>query len=109
MKIFISGGAKNGKSMFAQTCAKRLANENHLWYLATMEPHDGEDDARNCAKLYLAYVNGESQVRDQDIPDYIKTPFSHSVIYEGHANLSGDILVKDLSNADVRAAIARPF
>lgn len=46
MKIFISGGAKNGKSMFAQTCAKRLAKENHLWYLATMEPHDGEDNAR---------------------------------------------------------------
>ena len=46
MKIFISGGSKNGKSMFAQTCAKKLAKENHLWYLATMEPHDGEDNAR---------------------------------------------------------------
>ena len=46
MKIFISGGAKNGKSMFAQTCAKRLAKEGHLWYLATMEPHDSEDNAR---------------------------------------------------------------
>ena len=46
MKIFISGGAKNGKSMFAQTCAKRLATDNHLWYLATMAPHDGEDAAR---------------------------------------------------------------
>lgn len=46
MKIFISGGAKNGKSMFAQECAKQLSKENHLWYLATMEPHDGEDNAR---------------------------------------------------------------
>ena len=46
MKIFISGGAKNGKSMFAQECAKKLAKENHLWYLATMEPRDSEDDAR---------------------------------------------------------------
>lgn len=46
MKIFISGGAKNGKSMFAQECAKKLAKEDHLWYLATMEPRDSEDDAR---------------------------------------------------------------
>ncbi len=46
MKIFISGGAKNGKSMFAQKCAKKLAEEEHLWYLATMEPHDDEDFAR---------------------------------------------------------------
>ena len=34
MKIFISGGANNGKSMFAQTCAKRLAKEGHLWYIS---------------------------------------------------------------------------
>ncbi len=46
MKIFISGGAKNGKSMFAQECAKKLAKEEHLWYLATMEPRDEEDLAR---------------------------------------------------------------
>lgn len=46
MKIFISGGAKNGKSMFAQECAKKLFIEEHLWYLATMEPRDDEDFAR---------------------------------------------------------------
>ena len=46
MKIFISGGAKNGKSMFAQECAKKLSIEEHLWYLATMEPRDDEDFAR---------------------------------------------------------------
>ena len=46
MRIFISGGAKNGKSMFAQECAKKLANEDPLWYLATMEPRDDEDLAR---------------------------------------------------------------
>ena len=46
MKIFISGGAKNGKSMFAQEIAKKLSCEGHLWYLATMEPRDNEDDAR---------------------------------------------------------------
>ncbi len=46
MKIFISGGAKNGKSMFAQKCAQKFSEPEHLWYLATMEPHDDEDHAR---------------------------------------------------------------
>lgn len=46
MRIYISGGAKNGKSMFAQKAAKKLSSEGHLWYLATMEPRDDEDNAR---------------------------------------------------------------
>ncbi len=46
MRIYISGGAKNGKSMYAQEAAKKLSTEGHLWYLATMEPHDDEDFAR---------------------------------------------------------------
>lgn len=46
MKIYISGGSKNGKSMFAQELAKKLSSDGHLWYLATMEPKDDEDDAR---------------------------------------------------------------
>ena len=46
MRIYISGGAKNRKSMFAQESAKKLAEKDHLWYLATMEPNDDEDFAR---------------------------------------------------------------
>lgn len=46
MKIFISGGCKNGKSTLAQTCACALANEGPLYYVATMIPHDGEDEVR---------------------------------------------------------------
>ena len=46
MKIFVSGGAKNGKSTFAQNAAKRLAGGGALYYIATMEPHDSEDDER---------------------------------------------------------------
>lgn len=46
MTIFISGGAKNGKSMEAQRLAKRLAGESGLFYVATMRPTDGEDLAR---------------------------------------------------------------
>ena len=42
MKIFISGGCKNGKSYFAQKIAK-IQNKKKLYYVATMNPSDSED------------------------------------------------------------------
>ena len=44
MKIFLSGGCKNGKSYYAQRVAKAAGAP--LYYIATMIPHDHEDDAR---------------------------------------------------------------
>lgn len=48
MKILISGGAKNGKSMYAQKIAKAMSVEYDvpLYYVATMEPTDEEDENR---------------------------------------------------------------
>jgi adenosylcobinamide kinase/adenosylcobinamide-phosphate guanylyltransferase len=55
MKIFISGGCKNGKSYYAQHLAKLQSSliaqtENNpadsLYYIATMKPYDGEDCER---------------------------------------------------------------
>lgn len=53
MKIFVSGGCKNGKSTFAQKEAesifkreKEAGRADTLYYLATMDPVDGEDRAR---------------------------------------------------------------
>ncbi len=48
MNTFVSGGCKNGKSMFAQHKALELARQKQvpLYYVATMIPADGEDDAR---------------------------------------------------------------
>lgn len=48
MNIFISGGCKNGKSMYAQKLAQKMAIEKGvpLYYLATMKPKDSEDDQR---------------------------------------------------------------
>ncbi len=48
MNYFVSGGCKNGKSYHAQRIAKEMAEKTGkpLYYLATMEPHDAEDDAR---------------------------------------------------------------
>jgi len=45
LKIFISGGCKNGKSYFAQRLA-REQSEGRMYYLATMRPCDNEDYER---------------------------------------------------------------
>lgn len=66
--------------------------------------HDGCCDACACAGLYLAYVNGESPKHEKN--DFPKTEkatqlniFSDTFL-ESHQQLRGDILKKDLSNAD---------
>ena len=48
MNVLISGGAKNGKSYYAQRIAKQMAEEQEvpLYYIATMIPRDEEDQAR---------------------------------------------------------------
>jgi len=49
MKIFISGGCKNGKSYYAQHLAKAqrvCPQTGSLYYIATMKPVDPEDDMR---------------------------------------------------------------
>ena len=44
MKVFISGGCKNGKSTYALALAKRQPGP--LYYIATMNAADREDDER---------------------------------------------------------------
>lgn len=46
MRVFISGGVKNGKSSHAQNIAKKLSGGGPLYYVATMIPHDDEDYRR---------------------------------------------------------------
>ena len=46
MIVFVSGGAKNGKSGFAQDLAVQLARGGKRYYVATMIPVDLEDRER---------------------------------------------------------------
>ena len=46
MRIFISGGCKNGKSYYAQRLAMAQKSGSGLYYVATMRPVDSEDEAR---------------------------------------------------------------
>lgn len=44
MICLVVGGAKSGKSMYAQNLSKKLQNESgNLYYVATMNPYDLED------------------------------------------------------------------
>lgn len=44
MIVLIIGGSKSGKSMLGQDVAKALENKlGELYYIATMQPYDGED------------------------------------------------------------------
>ena len=43
MTVFLSGGAKNGKSTLAQQLAVKLSGEGKRYYVATMIPTDEED------------------------------------------------------------------
>lgn len=45
MNYFLAGGSKSGKSMLGQRVARALAPTLPHYYLATMIPHDPEDDA----------------------------------------------------------------
>lgn len=46
MTVFISGGAKNGKSTLAQKMAVKLAGGGKRYYVATMIPTGEEDEER---------------------------------------------------------------
>lgn len=48
MRILISGGAKNGKSIYAQKISKAMSVKYDvpLYYVATMKPADEEDESR---------------------------------------------------------------
>lgn len=73
MKVFISGGSKSGKSIFSQKIAKKLSIEDHLYYLATMEPHDNEDEARIARHLGERYGWGFKTVEwGRDIDKHLK-------------------------------------
>ena len=52
MTIFLSGGAKNGKSTLAQNLAVALSQSGKRYYVATMIPTDEEDYHR--IRLHVA-------------------------------------------------------
>lgn len=46
MKMLISGGCKNGKTLYAQKLTEKIAQDTQKYYVATMQPYDNEDKIR---------------------------------------------------------------
>lgn len=74
MTVFISGGAKSGKSTLAQNLTVALANGGKRYYVATMISTGEEDDAR--IRRHIADRDGmgfETVECFRDIMDTLKT------------------------------------
>jgi len=82
----------NNRESLELACARYgICLENH---------HDGEDDAVNCAKLYLAHLKGDPRLSNEELPKGGGQPDIFNFAFEGHDILKGDVLKKDLSEAD---------
>jgi adenosylcobinamide kinase/adenosylcobinamide-phosphate guanylyltransferase len=105
MKIFISGGCKNGKSCYAQRLAQaqgvaqRVAKRTgSLYYIATMKPVDPEDDERilrhRCDREGWGFTTIEQPVDIEHILD--KCDRNHSFLLDSlTALLANEMFLPD--------------
>lgn len=87
MNYLISGGAKNGKSMYAQILAKSMATELcvPLYYVATMNPVDEED--RNRIKKHVDDRKGWGF-------ETLERPYNiNEIVSDSRVNLNGVFLL----------------
>lgn len=98
MRIFISGGCKNGKSSLAESCACALSGGGPLYYLATMIPHDSEDEERirrhvasRAGKGFITIERGrdimkclkEASPKGTFLLDAVTSLFSNEMFHDG--------------------------
>ena len=77
MKVFITGGCKNGKSSYAEEIALSLTDLNsQCFYLATMQPVDDEDNIRiahhQASRRGLGFETIEWQTHIDQVVDHNK-------------------------------------
>ena len=114
MRIFISGGCKNGKSGHAQRIARDICPVGApLYYVATMRPVDSEDDARIARhrqeRAGWGFITAE---RDRDIHRLIDTcdPGGCFLIDSATALLANAMFGPDGSvNTDASDRLCRDF
>lgn len=72
MLIFIAGGAKSGKSHYAQDVTVRLAAGGRRYYIATMIPVDAEDEKRIEAHVAdRAGLGFETALAPRNLPELL--------------------------------------
>lgn len=70
-----------------------------LYGIELSNHHDGLCDAKACAQLYLNWVNNVEPTSEVPVKSPSNMLFDDESM-KGHSPLRGDILVKDLSNAN---------
>ena len=107
MNVFISGGCKNGKSMYAQNIARDMSQRQNvpLYYIATMIPADDEDRAR--IRRHLSERDGwgfETIEQGRHICDALKA----AVSADGSRNCpkAADAPEREAADAPAREAAA---
>lgn len=97
MNIFISGGCKNGKSYYAQQLAKRQAVGNKpLYYIATMQPADEEDQIRIARHQQEREGWGFATLEQSRNIEIINADFSGSFLLDSvTALLSNEMFLQD--------------
>lgn len=81
MTIFLSGGAKNGKSTLAQELAVKLSGAGKRYYVATMIPTDEEDLAR--IRRHVADERQAQRVAVAVAGANIDAPLSREIAHAG--------------------------
>lgn len=65
----------------------------------TSHHHESDDDAYYCGWLYVQHLKGNKPLEDiKPINDKLKQPYAN--VFVNHPTLKGDLLIKDLKNAD---------
>ena len=117
MSTYISGGCKNGKSYYAQRVAK--ASGTPLYYVATMIPHDDEDQTRirrhrderagwgfetlECGRDILACLDG-ADIRGAFLLDSVTALLSNEMFTAAGMDETAPTRVADALEAFVRRA-----
>ncbi len=108
MKIFISGGCKNGKSSIAEKMAYELSKETGiLYYIATMKPCDNEDNARikrhiaDREKYNFKTIEITENINKLDMDkegiyllDSVTALLSNEMFFENNINLTANLKVR---------------
>lgn len=77
----------------------KLPQVCYMFGVENLNHHDGLSDAVACAKIYLAFIEKKEPVNNPE--NYIENNVNKTTIKTSyHEALHGDILVKDLSQAD---------
>ena len=116
MTIFLSGGAKNGKSTLAQELAVKLSGAGKRYYVATMIPTDEEDLARirrhvadrdglgfetiECSKNMLSCL--DTADRDGTFLVDSATALLQNAMFPAEKNWQLDLVVSDFIYSDAQ-------